>query len=200
MRKKIILFILIIIFVYAAGGVAYVLLNKKPEVIKISNLDTIKGYNYTLKSNATDIYKDEFKTLKTNLESDNINEEEYAKSISKLFIIDLYTLTNKINKYDVGGTSFVHPDYLANYKLNVQNTLYKYMEDNTNKNRNQELPEVSNIDIINTEKTTFELGETTYDGYKINLEWNYVKDLGYDSKGEVIVIKVNNNYYIVEKN
>ena len=45
MKKKIILFILIVILVYAIGGVVYVLLNKKPEVIKISNLDTIKGYN-----------------------------------------------------------------------------------------------------------------------------------------------------------
>ena len=200
MKKKIILFILIVILVYAIGGVVYVLLNKKPEVIKISNLDTIKGYNYTLRSNDTQIYKNEFNNLKHNLESNSVNNEEYASSVAKLFIIDLYTLNNKINKYDVGGVSFVYPDAVSNYKLNVQNTIYKYMEDNTNKNRNQKLPEVSGIDLTNIEKTNYNINDKSYEGYKINLEWTYVEDFGYDSAGEVILIKSDKYYYVVEKN
>ena len=200
MKKKIILFIFIVVFIYAAGGLAYYYTNKKPAVINISSLDTIKGYNYTLKSNDTLIYTNEFKMLKSNLESDSIDYEEYAKSIAKLFIIDLYTLNNKINKYDVGGTLYIHPDYINNYKLNVQDTLYKYIEDNSNKLRNQELPEVSSTEIINTEEIKFNIGDNEYDGYKINIKWDYVKDLGYDTEGEVIVIKDNNNCYVVEKN
>ena len=200
MKKKIILFIFIVVFIYAAGGLAYYYTNKKPAVINISSLDTIKGYNYTLKSNDTLIYTNEFKTLKSNLESDSIDYEEYAKSIAKLFIIDLYTLNNKINKYDVGGTLYIHPDYINNYKLNVQDTLYKYIEDNSNKLRNQELPEVSSTEIINTEEIKFNIGDNEYDGYKINIKWDYVKDLGYDTEGEVLVIKDNNNCYVVEKN
>jgi len=200
MKKKIILFIFIIIFVYAAGGIAYVILNKKAETVKISDLDSIKGYNYTLKSNATELYKSEFKALKSNLENNNVNDEEFAKSVAKLFIIDLYTLSNKINKYDVGGINFVHPDYLSNYKLNVEDTLYKYMEDNTTKGRKQELPEVSTIEIKKCEEATYKIGEKEETGYKIELEWSYVKDLGYDKDGEVIIVKLDKNYYIVEKN
>ena len=53
--------------------------------------------------------KTEFDVLKANLESDTIDEEAYALSIAKLFIIDLYTMNNKINKYDIGGIEYVYP-------------------------------------------------------------------------------------------
>ena len=199
-KKKIVLFILIVLMVYAIGGIVYLKLNKKPEIEKVSNLDIIKDYEYSLKSNDTDTYKKEFIKLKENLESKEINDEEYASSIAKLFIIDLYTINNKVNKYEVGGVRFVHPDYLANYKLNVQNTLYKYIEDNSYNNRTQELPEVSNVEITKIEKTNYKIDNNSYEGYKIALEWTYTKDLGYENKGEVILIKVDKNYYIVEKN
>ena len=45
-----------------------------------------------------------------------------------MFLIDLYNLDNKKNMYDVGGVIFVFPDARENYKLNVSNTLYKYMK------------------------------------------------------------------------
>ena len=201
MKKKILLFILIIILVYSIGGIIYIYMNKKPsaEPVKISNLDTIKGYNYALRSNDTALYKEVFNNLKKNLESKEINDEEYAKTLTKLFIIDLYTLNNKINKYDVGGAQFVHPDYVSNYKLNVQNTLYKYMEDNSYKNRTQELPEVASVNITNAEKTNYKIGDNSFEGYKITLEWTYVKDLEYDSKGEVTLVKIDNLYYVVQK-
>lgn len=200
MKKKVLLFIFIVVLVYAIGGFIYIKLNKQPDVIKVSDLDKIKGYNYTLKSNDTKLLTSEFNILKANLESNNVNNEEYAKSIAKLFIIDLYTLNNKINKYDVGGTVYVYPDAVPNYKLNVQNTIYKYMEDNTNKNRNQVLPEVSTIDITKFEETTYKIGDKEYQGYKVELNWTYVEDLGYDTKAEVILIKQDKTYYVVEEN
>ena len=199
-NKKIMLVIFFVVLVYAAGGIYYAYFKKNPRVIKISNLDTIKGYNYVLKSNDTSLYKQEFNKLKENLESNDVNDEEYAESVAKMFIIDLYTLANKINKYDVGGTSFIHPDYLQNYKLNVQNSIYKYMEDNSNKNRTQELPEVIAVSVGNKEDTEYKIADESYNGYKFNLEWTYNKELGYDTNGEVIVIKQDNVYYVAEKN
>ena len=200
MKKKIILFIFMIVFVYALGGDLYYLLNRKPEVVKISSLDSIKGYSYTLKSNDTNTYKKEFESLKANLESDKVNDEEYAKSIAKMFIIDFYTLANKINKYDVGGLSFVYPEHLSNFKVNAQNTIYKYLEDNSKSNRKQELPEVKEVEILENEKMNYTIKGNSYNGYKYKLKWTYIKDLGYDSEGEVIVIKLDKNYYVVEKN
>ena len=200
MKKKVLLFILIIVLVYAIGGVVYYKINHKEEVVvKTSNLDSIKGYDYVLKSNDTAYYKSLFNELKKLLEGKEVDNEEYAKLIAKMFITDLYTLDNKINKYDVGGAMFVHPDYVSNFKLNVQNTLYKYMEDNSANLRKQELPEVSEVNITNTEKTNYKINDNSLTGYKITLEWTYKKDLGYDSKGVVTLVKVDNSYYVVQK-
>ena len=201
MKKKVILFLCILIFVYAAGGTIYYIATreKKDDKPIVTNKDTIKGYDYTLKSNATKLYEDEFKTLKANLEGD-INYAEYAVSVAKLFVIDLYTINNKINKYDTGGASFVYPDGRDNYKLNVQDTIYKYVEDNTNGKRTQNLPEVSSVIVKDSKKDTYKIGDNSFEAYKINLEWSYVQDLGYDKTGEIILIKKDKNIYVVEKN
>ena len=201
MKKKVILFLCILIFVYAAGGTIYYIAarEKKDDKPIVTNKDTIKGYDYTLKSNATKLYEDEFKALKANLEGD-INYDEYAVSVAKLFVIDLYTINNKINKYDTGGASFVYPDGRDNYKLNVQDTIYKYVEDNTNGKRTQNLPEVSSVIIKDSKKDTYKIGDNSFEAYKINLEWSYVQDLGYDKTGEIILIKKDKNIYVVEKN
>ena len=201
MKKKVILFLCILIFVYAAGGTIYYIATreKKDDKPIVTNKDTIKGYDYTLKSNATKLYEGEFKALKANLEGD-INYDEYAVSVAKLFVIDLYTINNKINKYDTGGASFVYPDGRDNYKLNVQDTIYKYVEDNTNGKRTQNLPEVSSVIVKDSKKDTYKIGDNSFEAYKINLEWSYVQDLGYDKTGEIILIKKDRNIYVVEKN
>lgn len=201
MKKKVILFFCILIFVYAVGGTIYYIATreKKDDKPIVTNKDTIKGYDYALKSNATKLYEDEFKALKANLEGD-INYDEYAVSVAKLFVIDLYTINNKINKYDTGGASFVYPDGRDNYKLNVQDTIYKYVEDNTNGKRTQNLPEVSSVIVKDSKKDTYKIGDNSFEAYKINLEWSYVQDLGYDKTGEIILIKKDKNIYVVEKN
>ena len=203
MKKKILLFILVMVLVYAIGGVVYYYFNKPKEeenkIVEIPSLDKIDGYDYILKSNDSEYYKELFNSLKSVLENKDVDDEEYAKLIAQMFICDLYTLDNKINKYDVGGSRFVLDDYVSNYKLNVQNTLYKYLEDNSNNNRKQELPIVTEIKIKTSEKTNYKIGDNSYSGYKITLEWTYKEDLGYDSKGEVTLIKNGNKYYVVQK-
>lgn len=202
-RKKIVgLVLCIILLIYFIGGIIYnfVLKEDKPSVKKEVNSLTIKGYDYLLYDNDLEIYKKEFKKLKNNLESDDINYLEYAYSISKMFIIDLYSLNTKNNKYDIGGVDFVHPDIIENYELNVTNTLNKYILDNTNGDRKQELPEVKNVNIDSDEEIKFTIGEEEMDAYKINLSIEYVKDFGYDNKAELIIIKSDKYLYIVEKN
>ena len=65
-------------------------------------VDSIELYEYTLSSNDTEIYKTYFKELTAILNEKPINYSEYAKCISKLFIIDVYTLDNKL------GSAAVH--------------------------------------------------------------------------------------------
>lgn len=199
-RNKIILFIVIVLLVVGASIFCYLKFVKKDDnVNKVTNIEEIDKFGYTLKSNATETYKKEYEILKTNLKSTDINEEEYVKSVAKLFIVDLYTISNKINKYDVGGTEFVYPDSLENYKVNVEDTLYKYVEDNSNNSRTQSLPEVSEVQITDFKKVKYKVSNTELDAYEVALKWSYVVDMGYESEGSVIILEKDNKYYVVEK-
>ena len=201
-KKKKVLLIIIIVLLLAAGGlVVYKYFFQKDEVIvkETKSLDSIKGFDYKLEDRDTKLYKEEFDTLKKNLEGDEIDYEAYAESVAKMFIIDLYTIDNKINKYDVGSLEFVHPDALENYKLNVEDTLYKYVADNTSLDRDQELPEVASIEVTDFQEDTFELNDEEVDCYVVQLSFSYVEDLGYDDNAKVIIVRQDDKLYVVQK-
>lgn len=204
--KKSIAFTIVIIIVIAGVGLALFFLfrdtEKKDVILEQKNISEIAGYGITLSEKDSKLYKDEFLNLKSILEADNIDYDAYAKSLAKLFIIDLYDINSKVNKYDVGGIEEVYEPIRENYSINVQDTLYKYLEDNTNGEREQELPIVSSISVDSIEKNqfTYKSENVTYDGYKVKLSWSYKYDSGYDKSGEVILINKDDKLYVVEKN
>ena len=201
-NKKIIgLVFCLLLFIYFIGGIIYNFAFKKENNEESKKMGiTIKGFDYILYDDDLDIYKNEFNKLKINLESEEINYKDYLYSICKMFIIDLYSLDNKLNKYDVGGIDFVYPDARDNFRLNVENTLNKYIKDNSEGERIQELPLVKNVNIESDEEIKFKIGEIEYEAYKVKLNIEYVKDLEYDSEAELIVIKSDKYLYVVEKN
>ena len=197
--KKFILIILFMILMYSVGGIYYIeYVYKDNNEPVIKNLAEIEGYPYSLKSNASKLYKDEFNILKDNLEN-NYNEEEYIKSISKLYIIDLYSLKNKLNKYDI-NVDFIYPDIVSNYRLNIENTLYKYLENNSDGNRNQELPVVSNVIIDEILDEKYSLNKENVPCKKVKVTIEYENDLGYDKSAVITLVKQDKYYYIVEYN
>lgn len=197
--KKFILIILFMILIYSVGGIYYIeYVYKDNNEPVVKNLVEIEGYPYSLKSNACKLYKDEFNILKDNLEN-NYNEEEYIKSISKLYIIDLYSLKNKLNKYDI-NVDFIYPDIVSNYRLNIENTLYKYLENNSDGNRNQELPVVSNVIIGEILDEKYSLNKENVPCKKVKVTIEYENDLGYDKSGTITLVKQDKYYYIVEYN
>lgn len=163
----------------------------------VKSIDSIQGYDYVLNENDTDLIKDEFKDLKKILSSKQVDYKEYAQIISKLFISDLFTIDNKINKYDVGGVEYVVHPARENFKLNVSDTLYKYVTNIDDENR-EKYSEVKNINIINEEESTYSYNDNEYDAYVITLSWEYIKDYGYDKEGIVTLIKDDNKIYVVK--
>ena len=197
--KKFILIILFMILIYSVGGIYYIeYVYKDNNEPVVKNLVEIEGYPYSLKSNASKLYIDEFNILKDNLEN-NYNEEEYIKSISKLYIIDLYSLKNKLNKYDI-NVDFIYPNIVSNYRLNIENTLYKYLENNSDGNRNQELPVVSNVIIDEILDEKYSLNKENVPCKKVKVTIEYENDLGYDKSGTITLVKQDKYYYIVEYN
>lgn len=200
MKKKfkiplvILIFLIIIIIILIAMGV---LKNTKEET-KVKVLDSIDNYGYTLDERDSKLMKDTYNELKETLKAKDINEEEYAKNIAKLFVIDLFTLDNKINKYDVGSVEYVYPDVQENYKLNVEDTIYKIILNNSNGKRKQDLPKVKSVEVTDFKVSKFQLNEEELDSFEVSIKWDYEKNLGYDDKAIITLVKKNQLLYVVE--
>ena len=152
--RNIILFILVGLIIF--GVVGYKVYDdffkdKVPDK-KLVSLDL---YGYTLSKNDTDLYKDNFKALEKTLNETPINYEDYAKIMSKLFVIDVFTLSNKLSSTDIGGLEFLHKDLRENFKENMGSTLYKNVEINLDGKRTQNLPEVTSVEVTDLFETKY---------------------------------------------
>lgn len=170
----------------------------KSDISEVKVIDTIGDYSYTLDERDTEYMKSVYNELKSVLKEKDIDEEKYATLLAKLFVTDLFTLDNKINKYDVACLEYVYPDNLENFKLNVENTLYKIVKDNTYGKRNQDLPVVKSVDVVDTKEDSFLLAEEEVSSYVVSLNIEYEHDLGYDKEATVTVIKSDKKMYVVE--
>lgn len=206
-KYKVMLSILIIIILVVVGLLIYKNFLDKPDskeenpatnTSKVTN--EIEGYQYTLEDRDTKLFASTFKNLKKLLEETEENEnkmEDYATYLSELFIIDLYTISNKITKYDIGGLEYIYENAKSSFRSKVLDTIYKTVEDDSYETRTQELPTVSEIKVEKLEKTNVVVDETNYSAYLVTLSWSYEKDLGYDNRGKVTLIEKENKLYIV---
>lgn len=201
MKKKykiLLIVIIVLIIVIIAAIVAFKFLKGSEPAEPVKVVDSIDNFDYTLDDRDTELMKNTYNELKTVLSSDEIDYEKYAEILSKLFVIDLFTMDNKVNRYDVGSTEYVYPDSVDNFKTNVEDTIYKSMENNSDGKRRQDLPEVSSIDNTSVETSTFTIGEEEHESFVVNINWSYVSDLGYDDNAIITLIELNEKLYVVE--
>ena len=68
--------------------------------------------------------------------------------------------------------------------------LYHYVENDLYGDREQELPEIVNVDVINVEQKEYTLNDTTADeeAYYVDVTMNYAKDLGYQKSATVVLM------------
>lgn len=185
----------IVIFSYIGYVVYNDFFKKVEEDVVIKNLEL---YGYSLQESDTELYKSEFDNLSNTLNKETIDFEEYAKCISKLYVIDFYTLSNKLSNTDIGGLEFVYPEIKDNFKLKAKDTIYKYIEVNYNGKREQKLPEVSEVNVEEVTESKYKIGEEEFDSYVVKTRWQYVEDLGYQTSAKLTIIKDSSKLYIVE--
>lgn len=190
-KKKTIISLLIVLLVIIGVVGGFILLNKDDDktLVEVKELDNLGDYNYKLTDRDSDYFKSEFEVLKKIVNSKEIDEEAYATQVARMFVIDLYTLSTKVNKYDIGGLEYYYNIKKDMYEQKVMDTLYSTILDDTYGDRKQELPEIKNVETISTEKTTYMLGETEVDGYLVKLNMNYTSDMGYDNEASLVVCK-----------
>ena len=193
------LLLLILVIIILLGLIVFKIFFAKDEVKNnVKVIDSIVDFSYTLDERDTKLMKDNYQELKNILKEKEIDYNEYSKVLAKLFVIDLFTMDNKINKYDVGCLEYVYPDNLENFKTNVEDTIYKLMEDNTYDKRTEKLSIVNSVEITNEEESTFKLNEEEVPSYVVTLNWTYDKDLGYDKNATITMIRKDRKLYVVE--
>lgn len=195
--KILLIIILVLILAFLSLFIGYKLYDNNTDKNAYKQEDSIKEYGYTLDDRDTKLMKDTFKKLKSTLKSDNIDYKEYAKLLSELYVIDIFTIDNKINKYDTPSLEYILEDNKENFSNNITDTLYKYLLDNSDGFREQELPIVESIKTTNIEESTYTYKDNTYNGYKVTLSWTYKKDYGYDKNAIIDVINKDNKLFIV---
>ena len=206
MKNKIIKVLSIILIIAAVGLFVggYILLNKKTDkkpVEKIKTIDNIqtKEFDYVLYDSKSDLYKEYFAKLKEELTKDEINDEEYAKLVSELFVIDFYSLEDKKTSTDIGGLDFLYEDMKENFVLKASDTIYKYVESNVYGDRKQSLPKVTGTEIKTVVKKNVNINNVSdVNGYVVVVTIKYAKDLNFPKEATLTLVHKDNKIYIVE--
>lgn len=200
MKKNKIKKIRVLAVILVVGVVlALFLFKTKNQLNVVTVISEIDSYNYKLESNATRIYKKYYKELEKELSDNKVDEKNYASLIAKLFVIDYYTLNNKVTNRDIGGVQFIHSNLKDSFINKASNTVYKYLKNNLYGNRKQKLPEVNSVDIIDIKEMKYSNGDYKDDsGYKVVINIGYVKDYDYPKEVTLSIIHEDNKLVIVE--
>ena len=198
-KVKVILIIAIILISAGLGFIAYESI--KPKAVKTATVENeIKEYSYTLKSTRNDRYKEMFQELKDILEADEVDEKAYLEQISKMFIMDFYTLNDKLANTDVGGIDFIHTNAKTNFLEKSEDTVYKYVESDIYGNREQQLPEVTEVTVDNIENIEYTIGTDFTDdsAYQVEVSIKYKEDMDYPTKATLTFVHEDNKLSLVE--
>ena len=198
-KVKVILVLAIILIIAGLAFLAYE--SFKPKATKTATVENeIEEYGYTLKSTRNDRYKKMFQELQDILSKKKVDEEAYVEQISKMFIMDFYTLNDKLANTDVGGIDFVHADAKTNFLLISEDTVYKYVESDIYGNRDQQLPEVTEVTVEKVENIEYTIGTdfTDDNAYQVEVSLKYKEDMDYPTKATLIFVHEDNKLSLVE--
>ena len=189
--------ILVVIIVIGVKFTLEFLVKDDKNVVTKKELDSLELYGYTLDDYDSDLYKEYFNDLKSTLNNKEVNYEDYAKEIVKLFVSDFYTLDNKLTSSDIGGVEFIPSDMVENFKMHAGDTMYNHVKTNIYGDRVQKLPIVKSVEVTNIKNITYTYKDKEYSAYKVSARWEYQEDLGYKNNEIFTLIKDNNKLYIV---
>lgn len=193
-KERIVVTILILVAV-----LGFFLYKTRPKLQVVTVVSTIDNYNYQLESNATRLYKKYYKELEKEIKNSKIDEEKYASLVAELFVIDYYTLANKITNKDIGGVQFIHTDLKNQFINESSSTIYKYVKSNLYGKRKQKLPEINDIKVKNTNKIKYDnKGYKDNSAYEITVNVGYVKKMDYPQEVKVTLIHEEMKLSIIE--
>lgn len=207
-KKRIRLCIVLVIILILVGSLLWITVDqlkkfKGKKVPEVKVVDKLENYDYVLEENESKYYKDLFQELKKILNAESLEEEAYAQKIGQLFLTDFYHLNNKSSKNDIGGTQFIYETYRTTFEKKAKDTIYRYIENNIYNDRKQELPEVTEVQVVESRQDPFQYemdGEIKEDeqAYFINYTITYKKDMGYAEDVTLVLVHRDNKLEIAE--
>ena len=191
--KKLLL-LLILVALIIGGFIGYQKFFKKDNTKKVKVVDSIKNDNvdYVVNENDTKLFKKTFEELKKILNAKEVDNKKYAETISKLFVIDFFTLSNKTSKNDVGGVQFVFDGYKTTFVEYARDGIYKQVLASDAGQINNSLPTVKSVKVNSVEEVSpagmfaTPFAEDAV-GYEVRLSWTYENDDSFQSEAVIVV-------------
>lgn len=199
-KKSLIICLIISILVLVAlfTFITYKFLNNKEDEQKKERnitVSEIKDYNYSLKYNDNENYKKYFNQLNKELTKDSIDYKNYAELLSKLFIIDFFTLSNKKSNTDIGGQEFINEKIKKDFLTKAKMTIYAIVGNSDISN----LPTVKDVRVTRIDITDNLYNEKKYENvYNVYLKWEYERVNDYQNEAIIKIVKENSKLYIME--
>ena len=191
--KKLLL-LLIVVAIIIGGFIGYQKFFKKDNAKKVKIVDSIKNDNvdYVVNENDTKLFKKTFEELKKVLNAKEVDNKKYAETISKLFVIDFFTLSNKTSKNDVGGVQFIFDGYKTTFVEYARDGIYKQVLASDAGQINNSLPTVKSVKVNSVEEVSpagmfaTPFAEDAV-GYEVRLSWTYENDDSFQSEAVIVV-------------
>ena len=190
--RRILLFLFIIVVAVILVVFALNTSKNNNEESNKKVVDEIKKFSYTVSETDTKLFKDKFKELKEELSKKKVDNEKYAKLISELFVIDFYTLDNKVTKNDVGGVQFIYESYKSDFVDYARDGIYKQVISNIYNERTEKLPEVSKVSVESINEidasSVLETKLDSSDAYEVKMTWEYKNNDDFQTEATIIVV------------
>ena len=145
---------------------------EKPVVVVEKPENEFVNDYYTIGHNATDINKEYFRELNAALDAGD--SKAVAEAVTKCFITEYYTWTNKDGNYDVGGMQYIYTDDQRDFEVYSRYNFYQDLDLFIEQLGTKNLIQVASVTINSCEASeyTTEDGETKAD-YTIDASWSY---------------------------
>lgn len=158
------LFVVVFGGYYAYGAAQDMNKGLKPQIDKRAQ--------YPLRKNATELQKEIHKDLLTAIKEQPLDKELVASLISKSFIADYFTWTNKLQFNDVGGLFYIQEDHRKSVYDKSLDTFYHDLQLHLKEKTVEETLEVSRINT-KVEEITIEMDEKDIQAYLVETSWVY---------------------------
>ncbi len=196
--NRIVIFIFILVFICLVVPVVIKVLDDVNKVVVKEEVSKIDFYGYSLSNTDGEVYKKVYGELDDVLSKEEVDYSSYASLISKLFIIDVFTLDSKLTSTDIGGLEFVHDDFKANFSENLGATLYNHVLSNIDGKRTQKLPIVKDVTVNKVNEIKYTYNKVEYDAYEVDASIIYEEDLGYQKSIKLTLIRDDRILYVVK--